>query len=181
MAEEFDFSDIDDSDVAPAESNVLPRTSRTSSSTGTRRARRPAEKRLNTLKANLSKQMFTAGSMIGLGLPVTGYYIGQESDNFCEAIVALAAKKADWMDALEHVADIGPGVAVGRTVLGIGAALGADRYYRTNGESGLSPDKRAAMFLGVTTAYYAVHPEDGGNAPAPGDFTGAPSVFAPIA
>lgn len=180
MAEDVydDFSDLDDGSVKVADSNVMPRVS--SSRSGGTRGRRPAQKKLDSLKANLSKQMFQAGAMIGLGMPVTGYYIGQESDNFCDAIVALAAKKADWIDALEHVADIGPGIAVGRTVLGVGAALGADRYWRTSGESGLDPDKRAAMFLGVTSAYYAVHPEDADAAPQ--SYNPPPNaVFVPVA
>lgn len=180
MAEDAydDFSDLDIDSVKPAESNVLPRVS--SSRSGGTRGRRPAQKKLDQLKAALSKQMFQAGAMIGLGMPVTGYYIGQESDNFCDAIVALAAKKADWIDALEHVADIGPGITVGRTVLGVGAALGADRYYRSNGESGLDPDKRAAMFLGVTSAYYAVHPENV-DAAAQNGYNPPPAVFVPVA
>jgi hypothetical protein len=116
--------------------------------------------------------MFQAGSMIALGLPVTGTYVCQQAEPFPEAIIQLARKRADWIDALEKIADIGPGITVGRTVLGIGAAMGADRYHRTNGESGFDPDKRAAQFLGVTAAYYAVYKE-GENATETG-FTPAP-------
>lgn len=141
---------------------TLPRTgtSRTST-TGARRGRRVSDKRLKDLQEKLSGEMFTAGTMIGLGVPVTGYYVCQESDNFTNAVVALAAKNTTWVAALENLAMLGPGIAVGRTVLGIGAALAADRYYRTNGESGLNPERRSAMFLGVTAAYYAVHPPEG--------------------
>lgn len=144
--------------------NSMPRagTSRTSTSSGTR-GRRVSDKRLQALQEKLSTEMFTAGSMIGLGVPVTGYYICQESDNFTNAIVTLAAKNSNWVAALENIAMLGPGIAVGRTVLGIGAAMAADRYYRSSGESGLDPTRRSAMFLGVTAAYYAVHPPEGYN------------------
>jgi hypothetical protein len=138
-----------------------PRTSRTGNTGGARRGRRVSDKRLGDLQSKLSNEMFQAGAMIGLGMPVTGYYIGQESDNFTTAIVELAAKNSNWVAALENVAMVGPGITVGRTVLGIGAAMASDRYHRTEGESGLNPMKRSAMFLGVTTAYFAVHPPEG--------------------
>jgi hypothetical protein len=105
--------------------------------------------------------MFQAGALIGLGVPVTGYYVCQESDNFTSAVVTLAAKNSTWVAALENIAMLGPGIIVGRTVLGIGASLAADRYFRTQGASGLDPERRAAMFLGVSAAYYAVHPPEG--------------------
>lgn len=141
---------------------VMPRqTSRAKSSTGGRGGRRISDKRLSALHDKLTAEMFQAGAMIGLGMPVTGYYIAQESDNFCDAIVTLASKNSQWVAALENIALLGPGITVGRTVLGIGAAMAADRYHRSNGDSGLDPERRSAMFLGVTAAYYAVHPPEG--------------------
>lgn len=164
--QDYDWSDLEDKvEVRP--DNVMPRqpgTARTP--TGARRGARRGSKRLDTLRANLSKQMFQAGGMIALGLPVTGTYICQQSEPFPEAIIQLAAKRAEWIDALEKVADVGPGITVGRTVLGIAAAMGTDRYHRTNGESGFDPDKRACQFLGVTAAYYSVY-EEGKSAPGP--------------
>lgn len=155
---DFDFSDVAEESEA-AESNVLPRTSRTRTSTGTGRrgGGRPATKRLNTLKENLSAQMFQMGMMTGMALPVTGYYLAQESDQFCDAMIKLASKKTEWIEALEQVANIGPGIIIGRTVLGTACALGVDRWHKTEGESGIHPDKRAAMFLGVSAAYHAVY------------------------
>ena len=157
-----------DWDAVDAESeftgNTMPRSSTRTRSTGTGgapRGRRVSDKRLSALQEKLSSEMFQAGAMIGLGAPVTGYYIGQESDNFTNAIVSLASKNSNWVAALENVALLGPGITVGRTVLGIGAAMASDRYYRTGGESGLDPMRRSAMFLGVTGAYFAVHPPEG--------------------
>jgi len=155
-----------DWDAAEAEaefSDAKLGTSAGTSRTGQRatRTRRASEKRLTSLKDKLSAEMFSAGAMIGLGVPVTGYYICQESDHFCEAVVQLASRKTEWVAALENVAMIGPGITIGRTVLGIGAALASDRYYRSGGESGLNPERTAAMFLGVTSAYLAVHPPEG--------------------
>jgi len=143
--------------------NHMPRgSSRTSSpGAGRPRGRRVSDKRLTALQEKLSSEMFQAGAMIGLGLPVTGYYIGQESDNFTTAIVTLASRNSNWVAALENIALVGPGIVVGKTVLGLGAAMAADRYHRTEGESGLDPTKRSAMFLGVTSAYFAVHPPEG--------------------
>ena len=80
-----------------------PRTSRTGATGGTR-GRRVSDKRLSALQEKLSAEMFTAGGMIGFGLPVTGYYIAQESDNFTTAIVQLASKNSQWVAALENVA-----------------------------------------------------------------------------
>jgi hypothetical protein len=155
------------SEEAEFTGNAMPRT-RAARTTGASRGRRVSDKRLQALEEKLSTEMFTAGSMIGLGVPVTGYYICQESDNFCHAVVTLAAKNSNWVAALENIAMVGPGIQVGRTVLGIGAALASDRYYRTRGESGLDPERRSAMFLGVSAAYYAVHPPEGVNYAANG-------------
>ena len=156
---EVDWGDA--ADNAEFTGNTTPKTSRTT--TGGTRGRRVSDKRLQALQEKLSGEMFTAGGMIGFGLPVTGYYICQESDNFTTAVVHLAAKNSHWVAALENIAMLGPGLAVGKTVLGIGAAMAADRYYRSGGETGLDPERRAAMFLGVTSAYYAVHPPEGMN------------------
>lgn len=150
---------------------------------GAPRGRRVSDKRLDALQQKLSSEMFQAGTMMGLGLPVTGYYVCQESDTFTSAVVALAAKNSNWVAALENLALIGPGIAIGRTVVGIGAALAADRYHRTEGASGLDPDRRAAMFLGVTSAYYAVHPPEGFDASNTGGgrFAGPPHAgFSPV-
>lgn len=176
---DFDFGDIDSS---PAESNVMPKPGTARTSTGATRRGRPAVKRLSALKEALSAQMFQAGAMIGFGLPVTGYYIAQESEQFSTAIVDLAGKKAEWIEALENVAKIGPGLIVGRTVLGIGCALGTDRYHRTNGESGISPDKRPAMLLGVAAAYYEVYKDELDATPSADGFVPPPhGTFVPVA
>jgi len=172
---DFDFSDVE---PEPRESNVLPRTS-TTRTAGTRRGSRSA-KRLSGLKEKLSREMFQFGAMTGMVVPVTGYYISQESDQFCDAIVDLAGKKAEWLDALEQVANIGPGIMVGRTVLGIGCALGVDRWHRTEGESGISPEKKAALFLGVSAAYQAIYGEDNGESERV--YTAPPGgTFVPVA
>lgn len=152
-----------DSEEPEFAGNTMPRGTGTGRSRtgGPSRGRRVSDKRLTALRDKLATEMFTAGAMIGMGVPVTGFYICQESEQFCGAVVALASTRTQWVAALENIAMIGPGIQVGRTVMGIGAALAADRYYRTQGESGLDPDKRSAMFLGVTSAYYAVHPPEG--------------------
>jgi hypothetical protein len=149
--------DWDDATTKAEFTNDTPRTTRAA-----RGGRRVSDKRLSALQEKLSGEMFSAGAMIGLGLPVTGYYVCQESDNFTNAIVTLASRNAHWVAALENIALIGPGLIIGRTVLGIGAAMAADRYYRKDGESGLDPNSRSALFLGVASAYWAVHPPGGG-------------------
>lgn len=178
-----DWSDLDDTKVTLADTDVMPRTGTTRSPSGrggTGRGRTSKAKRLESLERALSKQMFQAGSMIALGLPVTGTYTCQQAEVFPEAIVQLASKRAEWIEALEHVADIGPGITVGRTVLGIGCAMGVDRWHRSNGESGISPEKRAAMFLGVAAAYEAVYGGEN-NAPSAGIIAEPPSIFQPVA
>jgi hypothetical protein len=141
--------------------NTMPRQGTTRTGGSSNRGRRVSDKRLQALQEKLSGEMFQAGALIGLGMPVTGYYMAQESDNFTGAIVTLASKNSHWVAALENIAMLGPGLIVGRTVLGIGGAMAADRYYRTGGETGLNPETRAAMFLGVAQAYYSVHPPEG--------------------
>lgn len=158
--ETYDWSDLDDSKVEVRDSNVMPRTGTARTTSGARRASRRGTKRLEELQKSLSLQMFQAGSMIALGMPVTGTYVCQEAERFPDAIIELARKRTDWLDALEKVADVGPGITVGRTVLGIAAAMGTDRYHRTEGKTGFNPDKRACQFLGVTSAYYSVYKEN---------------------
>jgi hypothetical protein len=125
--------------------------SRGTSTSGGPRAPRGtrAQKKLEALQKRLSTEMFTAGAMIGLGLNVTGYYICQESDNFTQAVVSLASKRPEWVEALEHIADVGPGLTCGRIVLGMGASLAVDR-------GRADPGKQFMKFLGVTSAYLAV-------------------------
>lgn len=177
-ADDYDWSDLE-AKAEVRESNVLPRTGTSRAPTGTRRVSRRGTKRLEDLQKALSGQMFQAGGMIALGMPVTGTYICQEAERFPDAIIDLARKRTDWIDALEKVADVGPGITVGRTVLGIGAAMGADRYHRTNGESGFNPDKRACMLLGVTSAYYSVYKDEADATPS--SFTPPPhGVFEPV-
>lgn len=162
MTTPVDFEDWSDLDTTPPEvrdTNVMPRTGTSRTPTGTRTRARRGTKRLEELQKQLSNQMFQAGGMISLGMPVTGTYVCQQAEVFPDAVIDLARTRSDWIDALEKVANVGPGITIGRTVLGIAAAMGADRYHRTNGESGFDPDKRAAQFLGVSAAYYAVYRE----------------------
>jgi len=173
-----DWSDLEEK-VELRETNTMPRPG-TTRTPGARRGVRTS-KRLDALTKSLSTQMFQAGAMISLGLPVTGTYICQEAEVFPDAVVQLARKKAEWIEALERVSDVGPGIVVGRTVLGIAAAMGTDRYYRTDGNSGFNPDKRACALLGVTAAYYNVHKEDGNASSSEGVFTPPPHpVYQPV-
>jgi hypothetical protein len=169
-----DWSDLE-AKAEVRETNTMPRTGTSRTTTGARRASTRGTKRLAELEKSLSTQMFTAGGMIALGMPVTGTYICGESETFPNAIIELARQRTDWIDALEKIANVGPGITIGRTVLGIAAAMGTDRYHRTNGESGFDPDKRACQFLGVTKAYYDVYKEgefdaSEGYRPPPGSF-----------
>lgn len=182
MTDTIDWGTAEDSAEFTGE-NTMPR----GTPTGTSRARRTtgrrvSDKRLEALQQKLSSEMFQAGAMIGLGIPVTGYYICQESDTFTHAVVALASKRTEWVAALENVAMLGPGIAVGRFALGLGAAAAADRYWKTSGESGLDPSKQIAMFLGVTSAYMAVHPPEGSTgARTHGNYSPPPTVeFSPV-
>jgi hypothetical protein len=146
----YDFSDIGD-DVTAAPGPLSG-----SRGTGPRRGttrRRASSKKLDTLQLKLSSEMFQAGALIGMGVPTTGYYICQESDSFTKAVISLASKRPEWIDALEHIADVQPGITVGRTVIGIGAALAVDRG-RAN------PEKAFMKFLGVYSAWRAVQNPD---------------------
>ena len=150
MSADLDFG-IDEDKVEPRDTNVLS-SSRTPSGRA-RAGRRPGEKRLSTLKGRLTDEMKTAGAMIGLGLPTTGCYIYEESESVIGAVVDLAAKRAEWLAALEKTADIGPGITVGRFGLGFIAAIGVDRER-------IDPSKRFCQFTGVTNAYLIAHPEE---------------------
>lgn len=145
-----DFSDIDLDKVEAVPGPLTgSRGTNKPRGSGTRRISTAAQKKLDALQKRLSGEMFGGGALIGLGLPVTGYYICQESDGFTSAIVQLASKRPEWVEALEHLADIGPGITVGRTVLGMGAALAVDR-------GRADPEKQAMKFLGVYAAWQAV-------------------------
>lgn len=128
-------------------------TGTTRSSTGgapRRTGRRVGVKRLEVLQRKLSGEVFTVGSMAGFAVPVTGMYICQESDAFTKAVVELASKRSEWVTALENIADIQPGLVVGRTAFGIGAALAVDRKRA-------EPDSRIMMALGVYQAWKSIN------------------------
>jgi hypothetical protein len=149
----FDFSDIGDS--TEAASGPLTGSRGTSAAAGpaTRRRRSASSKKLESLQAKLSAEMFQAGAMIGMGLHTTGYYICQESDQFTKAVVQLAARRPEWVDALEHLADVQPGIVVGKTMLGLGAAVAVDR-------GRADPEKAFMKFLGVYSAWAATNDTD---------------------
>lgn len=169
-ADDFDWSSI----TVEASPGGVPHTG-TSRGTGTGRRGRPRKNaKLETLQKKLSSEMFQAGTLTGLALPVTGYYMAQESDNFTTAIVQLASGKPEWLEALEHVADIGPGITVGRTALGIGASFAVDRG-RAN------PEKKAMMFLGVTSAWKAVSGDSTNMREEGSAYTPPPTEFTPVA
>jgi len=108
-----------------------------------------SQRKLDALQTRLSTEMFQCGVLIGVGLHTTGYYICQESDQFTHAVVDLAAKRPEWITALENIADIQPGLVIGRTVVGMGAALAVDR-------GRADPEKQFMKFLGVTQAWLQV-------------------------
>lgn len=171
LDEEFDFSEVE-AGARADDTNVMPSTTR-GASRGRPRGRRPV-KRLETLQKKLSGEMFQAGTMIGMGLPTTGYYLAQESANLTQAIVDLAAHRAEWIDALEKVADIGPGITVGRIAIGTVAAIGVDR-------NRIDPDRALLGFLGVYQAYAATHDVEGSNAPGFAEgFSPPPGTFHPV-
>src|SRR5580658_9277716 len=91
----YDWGDILDEGETKSREGPL-RGSRTPS--GQSRRRRASKNKLDALQKQLSQQMFIAGSMVGLGLPVTGYYACQESDTFTKAIVDLASARPEWIE-----------------------------------------------------------------------------------
>lgn len=170
----FNFDDLDEAEVKSSSGPLSEsRSSRSTGATGTRRPRRSSVKKLETLQKRLSSEMFQAGTMLGFALPVTGLYACQESDAFTKAVVQLAAKRAEWIDALEHIADVQPGLVIGRTAVGLGAAVAVDR-------GRADPESTFMKLVGVHEAWSQMMPGDGteeGNAYTP------PPVasFAPLA
>lgn len=127
---------------------------------GKRRGRRSAQSRLDDLQKTLSQQMFMGCTMVGMAMPVTGYYGCQESDRFTKAVVELASHRPEWVEALEKLADLQPGLIVGRTAFGLGASLAVDRSIiraRRGLEDPQKPGEMASSqfmkFLGVYSAY----------------------------
>lgn len=131
------------------------------------------QKKLDELQTRLSSEMFQAGALIGVGLHTTGYYICQESDSFTRAVIQLAAKRPEWISALEHIADVQPGIVIGRTVVGIGASLAVDR-------GRADPERQFMKFLGVYAAWQAVNNPDGGGMDVHGYKPPPAAAFAPI-
>lgn len=149
--------------------------------TGKRRGRPPGsgrgqkfEQRLAALQEKLSSEMFQAGALIGMPFNVTGYYICQESDNFTKALIQLASRRPEWVDALETIADLQPGIVVGRTAFGVGAAFAVDREK-------VDPEKPFLKFLGVYSAWKAVQNKGGMDGLAEGSsYQPPPSQFVPV-
>src|SRR5215469_7271376 len=168
----FDWSELN-SEKTEAVPGPLTGSRGTTSGTGQKRGRRSAKSKLEGLQKRLSGEMFQAGAMIGIGLHTTGYYICQESDTFTKAVVQLAANRPEWVEALEHLADIQPGIMIGRTLVGVGAAVAVDRG-RAN------PEKQFMKFLGVYTAWRQVN-ESGEGLAEGSRYTEPPATFAPVA
>lgn len=159
MSDNFDWESISQEDVKSSDGPLSG--SRTKTGT-TRRRRKTSQTRLDQLQVTLSKQMFMAGTMVGLGLPVTGYYACQESDAFTKAVVQLASHRPEWIEALEHLADLQPGLMIGRTAIGLGSAMAIDRAHRREDyeqEHNLA-GKQVMKFLGVHAAWLAVNNPD---------------------
>jgi len=138
-----------------------------------RRARKPSKAKVNALQEKLSAEMFTVGTMAGLAFPVTGMYIAQESDAFTKAIVELAARRPEWTEALEHLADVQPGLVIGRTALGIGAALAVDR-------GRADPEKRFMRLTGVWQAWKAIDDKRDGYAAEGSAYVPPPPAWQPV-
>ena len=167
----FDFSSME----SETTEKVTP--SRGTTTTGRRRGRPPgskSERRVTALKDKLSSEMFQAGALIGMAFNTTGYYICQESDGFVDAVLKLAARKPEWLDALENVADIQPGLVVGRTALGIGAAFAVDRKR-------VDPEKPFLKFLGVYSAWAAVNKGSMNGHAEGSSYRPPPATFVPVA
>lgn len=166
----FDFSDLEIGDVEAASG---PLTGSRGTRQPTTRRRRTSKNKLSALQAKLSKEMFSAGAMIGMGLHTTGLYICQESDSFTSAVIELASTRPEWIDALENVANLQPGLVIGRTALGIGAAVAVDR-------GRLDPEKQFVKFLGVYQAW-ARHAKQESNGKVEGSaYVPPPTTFEPV-
>jgi hypothetical protein len=170
---DFDFSSLnpDDATGSPGPLSGSRAGRGTTTGTGTGRGRKSAKSKLDALQTKLSGEMFQTGALVGMGLPTTGYYICQESDNFTKAVVELASTRKEWIEALEHVAMIQPGIMIGRTLIGIGAAFAVDR-------GRVDPEKQFLKFIGVYSAWKAVSKQGGeveGSAYRP-----PPGTFAPV-
>lgn len=108
------------------------------------------ETRLKALQVDLSDNMKTAGAICGAVLPVTGYILVEDSDDFTNAIIRLARRHPRALLALEKAAEVGPGVVVGKELLKLGVALQVD-----GGK--LQPDAIPSKYLGVERVYNEVH------------------------
>lgn len=175
---DFDFdAELGDDTTTTASDGPLTgsRSGRGGSASGTtRKPRRASKSKLDGLKAKLTEQMFMAGAMGGMALPVTGIYVCQESERFCGAVVDLAATNPRWIEALEKLTLIEPGLIVGRTAFGIGGALAVDR-------GRAQPDTAVMKFLGVYQASER-YKRGGMDASEEGSsYTPPPAAFAPLA
>lgn len=147
-----------------------------SATTAPRRGRPPGkrmEKRLQELQEKLSGEMFQVGALVSLPLSTTGTYICQESDATTKAIVELAASRKEWIEALERISQLQPGLVIGRTALGIGASIAVDRER-------LDPDKTFLRFLGVYEAWKRVQDK---RPPGPAEgssYQPPPAQFVPV-
>lgn len=151
-----DFSDLGVSSVNVSEDTSIKRSRSDTPRQSGNSSRKPSQRKLNNLQQSLSAQMFQAGTMIGFGLPVTGFYLAQESDNFTGAIVQLASKNAAWLKALEQVSEVQPGITVGRVSLGLLMALSVDRRKEPL-DARSDRFQRIAAFMGVSAAYHSIY------------------------
>lgn len=173
-----DFSDLDSTEQVTEKERPAGTTRSSSKATptgGARRGRPRKNQKLTDLQEKLSGQMYQAGFLVGLPLPVTGYYVCQESDSFTKAVVELAATRPEWINALENIARLEPGLIIGRTAIGIGGAMAVDRRRA-------SPDSPFMRFLGVYNAWQKLEQKkDPGERPdVASNYQPPPSTYQPI-
>lgn len=172
---DFDFGAMPDDEVTVSEEPVKG-TRRMSQAGGKRRGRKPGTARLTGLQKQLSTELFTAGTMVGMMLPVTGIYVCEQADAFTKSVVQLASSRPEWISALENLAQLEPGLIIGRTVFGIGAAIMVDR-------GRIEPDRQILKLLGVYSAWRRLEANQSGDRTDASFTAGDPpaGAFIPVA
>lgn len=123
-----------------------------------RAAGRSIDQRADRIQKSLDVQAFKFGAMISRVVPVTGTTIMKRSEKTSAALVTIARRKPEYLDALEKVAEFEHVMDLAEFVAAILAALAVDFNQ-------MNPDGFAAKALGVTETYHELM--DDGNIEAP--------------
>ena len=102
-----------------------------------------SEKRIQKIQADLQEQMDVLATLTMFKLPVTGVYMGRNSERALTALMDIARKRPKMLDAMEKASDAFDGYEIAKFAVGLGIAFQVD-------VGRMQADNPFAVMTGVT-------------------------------